>query len=203
MNRWLALLFFSGLSAQSALAGAGSVSFAIPLEAATRAVLAAHPDLAGDAIELPARIETRQPSPVLKAGPIERMAASAGLGNPVAHVRLSCQAGACLPFYVLVHLSPSPIQEPAIPAVRLSSAPSRFAAVREQNTPPVRMAEAPTLRSGAHASMVIDSGLLHIRVAVTCLQSGSTGSTIRVAGLGRRKVYEAAIVDGTTVRGSL
>ncbi len=51
--------------------------------------------------------------------------------------------------------------------------------------------------------MVIDSGLLHIRVPVTCLQSGATGSIIRVAGPARRKVYEAAIVDSATVRGTL
>ena len=191
------VVLLTGLAVPAARAAAGSEVYAITLEEAARAVFAAHPELAGDAVELPARMETREQVPVLEAGPLVRQAASSGSTETVGHVRLRCQAEACLPFYVLVHLSSSATQ--ATPSSRQPS--PRLALNREPAA--AFAASAPTLRSGERASMVIDSGLLHIRVPVTCLQSGTTGSTIRVLGPARRKIYEAAIVDRSTVRGSL
>ncbi len=201
MNRLPVLLLLASLAAPAARASAGSPSYTVTLESVTRAVVAAHPQLAGDAIELPEAIGARASAPVLLSGPVER-AASGSSTEAVAHIRMHCQAEACLPFYVLVHLSGSQLsgseaQEPGIP-----SSP-RFAAARAQNSAAAAPVQAPVLRPGQRASMVIDSGLLHIRVPVTCLQSGAAGSMIRVAGPARRKVYEAAIVDGSTVRGTL
>ncbi len=100
----------------------------------------------------------------------------------------------CLPFYALVHLAASEPAEGGRPA--LGAAASATQAVARQEN-------APVLRIGQRASMVIDSGLLHLRIPVTCLQGGAVGSTIRVAGPGRSKIFEAAVLDGTTVRGNL
>ncbi len=176
----LLLLFLIGTATLPALALAPDRPQAYPLdpEAATRAVLAAHPELAGDSMELATRILLREPAPLLQAGSLER-------AGEQGRVRVRCQAEtACLPFYVLVHLTPaqapSPRQMPAFSA----------------GNPPV-------LRSGDRTSMVIDSGLLHLRLPVTCLQSGAAGSSIRVMGPARGKVYEAAVIDRTTVRGNL
>ena len=204
MNRLPVLLLLASLAAPAARAAAGSPSYAVTLESATHAVLAAHPDLAGDAIELPARIEARTPAPALLAGPVERAAPSGNSTESVAHIRIHCQAEACLPFYVSVHLSGAELSgsEAQQPGIQTPSSP-RFAAARAQNSAAAAPVQAPVLRPGQRASMVIDSGLLHIRVPVTCLQSGAAGSMIRVAGPARRKVYEAAIVDGSTVRGTL
>ncbi len=146
----------------------------IHLENATRAVLAAHPELAGASVELPAAIPARDPNPTLQAGPIERW----GTGE-LAHVRLHCDSdAACRPFYVTVHLSST--AQAAIPAKPLAA-----------------------LRPGTHASMLIDSGRIHLRIPVTCLGSGAPGALIRVAGPKNIRFYQATVVDDTTVRGTL
>ena len=158
---------------------AGSRSYPIRLEQVVRAVLAAHPELAGDAIALPEALAAREDAPALEAGPVERWSDGAGMG----HVRLRCQSeSVCLPFYASVHLLPSQIGGPK---------------------PGLPGAAEPGLRAGERASMVIDSGRLHLRIPVTCLSSGAVGSTIRVAGPAHSKVYEAAVVDQITVRGNL
>ncbi len=148
----------------------------IHLEDATRAVLAAHPELAGASIELPTSIPTRDPAPALQAGPIERWGAASG---SLAHVRLRCDSDTtCRPFYATVHLAPG------TPAPALVKAES-------------------ILRPGTHASMLIDSGRIHLRIPVTCLGSGAPGAQIRVAGPKNARYYQATVVDETTVRGTL
>ncbi len=171
------LLFSIGTATLPALAADRPQTYALDGEAATHAVLVAHPELAGNSIELATHIVVREPAPVLEAGPVERSGAEG-------RVRVRCQAeSACLPFYVLVHLPPA------------QALPSRQTLAPSDNTP--------VLRSGDHTSMVIDSGLLHLRLPVTCLQAGGVGSTIRVAGSVRGKVYQADVIDRSTVRGSL
>lgn len=153
-------------------------TYALDREAATHAVLAAHPELAGNSMELATPIALREPAPLLQAGPVERSGVEG-------RVRVRCQdESACLPFYVLVHLSSA-----QVPTSRQGLAPATE--------------NAPVLRSGDHTSMVIDSGLLHLRLPVTCLQAGGVGSTIRVTGPAHSKVYQVAVIDRTTVRGSL
>jgi hypothetical protein len=190
---FLTLLLFSAVIAvRPGNAASGSPVYSIRAEDAAHAVLAAHPELAGDQIELPSSIETREAAPVLEAGPLERWAVPARMGAGTGEsataargrVRLRCQTeNTCLPFYVWVHLPAS--DAPALPG-----------SVQARQSDPV-------LRTGAHASMLIDSGLLHLRVPVTCLQGGSVGATIRVAGPARGRVYQVAIIDRATVRGSL
>ena len=189
MVRSLLVMVLACAGMGQAYAGTG---YPIALPLAARSVLAAHPELAGDAIELPARVEAQVAEPVLAAGSLERWPAS----PLIAKVRLHCQdQSMCLPFYALVHLSAT---EAA------SGAQSRTDAAAG-HTPGnnVGRIDAPVLRVGQRAFMVIDSGFLHLRMPVTCLQGGTVGSVIRVAGPGRSRVFEAAVLDGATVRGSL
>ena len=187
MIRSLILICVLCLVGSRAYAGPG---YPIASACAVSAVIAAHPELAGSLIELPARVEAHEPEPALVAGPMEHWPAS----SAVARVRLHCQAeGVCLPFYALVHPSKSEADGGAQFEPRL--VPAKAVGMGRK--------DAAVLRIGQRASMVIDSGLLHLRISVTCLQGGAVGSTIRVAGPGRSRVYEAAVVDGTTVRGSL
>ncbi len=148
----------------------------------TRAVVAANPELAGASVELPAAVSTREAAPELEAGPVERWSAD----TPIAHVRVRCVHGAaCRPFYATVHLSAAPGQ----------------AATKPKQTADADQAQ--TLRPGAHAALVIDSGRIHLRIPVTCLGGGAPGAPIRVAGPKNARVYQATVVDGTTVRGVL
>ena len=187
MTRSLILLCALCLVGNRAYAGLG---YPIASTYAASAVIAAHPELAENSIELPARVEAHEPEPALVAGPIEHWPAS----SAAARVRLHCQSeGVCLPFYVLVH----PSKKEADSGARSEPpiAPAKTGGLNREDTA--------ALRTGQRASMLIDSGFLHLRIPVTCLQGGAVGSTIRVAGPGRSRVYEAAVVDGTTVRGSL
>ncbi len=164
---------------QTAQAGPGA--YRITGDRAAAAVAAAHPELSGDAIELPVPIAADTAAPLLSAGPVERWGASA-----TARVCLQCQgAGVCLPFYAIVHLQSAPASKP-------------------EGSAPVPRSEPPAaMHVGQRASLLIDSGMLHLEVAVTCLQAGAVGSTIRVAGPGRRIIYKAAVLDGATLRGTL
>ena len=106
--------------------------------------------------------------------------------SQMAHVRLHCKSElVCRPFYATVHL-PEAAREEAAPK------PAEAA---------VKAAD--TLRPGAHASMLIDRGRIHLRIPVTCLGSGAPGAPIRVAGPKNARIYQAKIVDAATVRGVL
>ena len=189
MKRTLYALLLVGLGmGQLAHAEGGKVSYPIRLDAAVHAVLAAHAELAGAAVELPMKVEAKSEEPVLLAGPIESIKIPSQSGDlewSQGRVRLRCaEPGTCMPFYVLVHVSP-------MVKARATKLPD--------DTPPLPA----VLHSGAHVFLLIDSGQLHLRVPVTCLQGGTAGSMIHVAALAHGRIYEAAIVNGTTVRGSL
>ena len=191
MTRYLSsslVLICLCLAMRTAHASPGTDAYRIAATHVAAAVLAVHPELAGDAIEMPAPVEANTAAPVLRAGPLERWSGS----STTARVRLRCQGeGVCLPFYATVHLSP---------ASETIKQPSRTASTTPAQAPPSPPA---AMHIGQRASLLIDSGLLHLRVPVTCLQAGAVGSTIRVAGPNRRIIYEAAIIDGVTLRGAL
>ncbi len=208
---WLTLV--SGLCLGFAQAYAAAPSYRIQLADVTGVVLATHPELVGVSLELPGRIESHVPSPALAAGPLEHQSAAERTGS----IRLHCaREGECLPFYVLVHLdgsAPATASDAVSQRAAKRNDPTTTAAgtaatvIRPNAAAAGNLSQqnpaAPVLRSGERVSMLIDSGLLHLRFPVTCLQSGAVGSTIRVTVLGRGRVLEAAVVDQATVRGSL
>ena len=201
MVRAILITALVGVVAAAAYAGVPQAPRCpISVEQAAHAVVFAHPELADDAIELAAPVDSRESTPQLTAGPLERWDTGAGIPGStraLARIRIHCASEqVCLPFYVMVHLTGDEAKSLAL-LVRPNSS---------QRKNPASAATAATetgLRSGGRAMLVVDSGRLHLRVPVTCLQGGSAGSTIRVRGLGRGAVYQATVVDGTTVRGTL
>ncbi len=189
MKRMLHALLVSGLM-MGGFAHAESVKslYPIRLDAAVHAVLVAHAELAGAAMELPMKVEARSEEPGLLAGRLEIVKVSAqsdALEWSQGRVRLRCaEPGVCMPFYVLVH----------VPAM------AKAVTTKPQNDTTSVPA---VLRNGTRVSLLIDSGRLHLRIPVTCLQGGTAGNMIRVAALAHGRIYQAAIVDGSTVRGSL
>lgn len=171
-------------------------AFPIGLGPATRAVLIAHPELAGDTFELAAHVSARESDPVLRAGSLQTWPAPStevSESGVLGRVRLQCQSSeVCLPFYVLVHLSSR-----ATPTVKPVSAAMATVAKTEG------IFGTHTLRHGAHVHLVIDSGLLHLRLPVICLQDGDPGGIIRVQSVDRHVIYQATVVDTSTVRGAL
>ncbi len=171
---WLAPL---GLCAA---AHAAPATYPISTAEVAHAVFTAHPELTGSAVDVPAAVAAHAEKPALEAGPVEHWAGE----GAVAHVRLHCvNSGECLPFYAAVHqgaiariISPTVGGEVGMPTA---------------------------VHSGTRVVLLIDSGRLHLRLPATALGSGAAGSTVRVAGPARGKVFEALVLDSTTVRGTL
>jgi len=106
-----------------------------------------------------------------------------------AKVKMRCQDNReCLPFYVLVH---------QIDGVKLGS--SRAAVVPE--TTPVSPKN--VIRSGDHATLVLETPDARMSFPVICLQSGVRGQRIRAASPDRRQFYYAEVVAPGMLKGSL
>ena len=189
----LAASFSGGVQAEKL-----SHSFQVTSAEVQKAIVAAHPELDGASIELPARIEARVQNPALNVGAVQPEGARDS-SESRALVRLGCRnESVCLPFYATVHMSAAQAAAamPALAEIRSSSA------AYGGN-------KAPAIRAGQHALLLMDSGPVHIHVPVTCLQSGEVGAVIRVesstrvAGELRRQIYKAAVVNDSLVRGSL
>jgi hypothetical protein len=100
--------------------------------------------------------------------------------------RVACtQRTQCLPFFVSVRgveKQAEAVKEPA-----QGKAPARDVVIR----------------SGATATLLIDSQRVHISVPVVSLESGAVGQTIRVTERESRKIYRAQVIDGTKLRTKL
>ncbi len=149
--------------------------------------------IAPSQITLLTNVETSTPSPVLQVRSVERFDAGRFI------VRLECESqDNCLPFMASVHVNEDM-------AKRLSSATSRLSLLKE---PFIASAAQPTpspvvIRGGARATLLLDGAHIHIRIPVICLQSGSTGQTIRATTTDHRQVYTAQVVDVGVLRGRL
>lgn len=199
------VLTFAALLSAPVMALAAGPGSAIGTAAVAEAIFAAHPGLAGDRVELPEHIQAHGNDPVLIAGALEHWG-DAGAMPEIAHVRLRCEGeGMCLPFYAMVYLAAGQSAQPSTQSsthATASAAVSRPQSLRG-GAASSGAQQPPLVRSGDHVLLLIDSGPLHLRIHVTCLASGVAGSTIRVAGPNRREVYQAAVVDRYTVRGTL
>ncbi len=109
-------------------------------------------------------------------------------------VRLGCmQPQECLPFYVTVELTR--MQESEAVASLLEP-------VRPVPVPVVPAKTQVALRVGVPAVLLLDGSHIHIRIFVTCLESGSVGQTIRVVDK-ERHTYMAEICSDGILRGTL
>jgi hypothetical protein len=99
---------------------------------------------------------------------------------------------ACLPFYAIV-------KWPEGSTGRATNPFSTFAASGSTASKPQG---AVTIRAGAHATLVMDDGRSHIRVAVVSLECGAAGQKIRVASPDHKQIYEAEVVSANLLKGS-
>jgi hypothetical protein len=148
-----------------------SQRYAIALEQVTGVVLLAHPEFAGDAIELAAPVLARESAPQLSAGSVEHGTVSSGsVSSAPAPVRLQMHCASreiCLPFYVVVHVTGreaaiAATPAPASKANHLAQSP----AVADETKAATIAGNAdkhPLLKSGSSVELVIDSGKLHLR----------------------------------------
>ncbi len=137
-------------------------------------------------VTLLADVFAASPSPVLVVESMQPW------GDGRMKVRLSCAAGEqCLPFMVAVRLGP-------LNSPQSASAVSTSGALGSGTE-----AKAYVVRTGTAATLLLDGGHVHIRIAVVCLENGAAGQTIRVASKDHRQTYLAKVVDQAVLRASL
>jgi len=106
-----------------------------------------------------------------------------------AKVKMRCQDNReCLPFYVLVHEFDGMVLN------RSTAAAVPEAASRSSKG---------VIRSGDHATLVLETGDARMSFPVICLQSGDRGQRVRVASPDHRKFYDAEVVAPGMLKGSL
>jgi hypothetical protein len=121
-------------------------------------------------------------------------------GDRRMRVRMSCASSdECLPFFVAIRLTPAPGSQSAVAASTFESVDHSLAANERAAPDPKNY----VVRSGAAATLLLDGGHVHIRIAVVCLENGAAGQTIRVASKDHRQTYLARVVDQGVLRASL
>jgi|CZKL01.1.fsa_nt_gi hypothetical protein len=129
--------------------------------------------------------------PVLKVRSLEPW------GDHRMMVRLECaNPEECLPFFVAARFSQGNDVHPVTSDSERASATTSDTQTKAASTPPV-------MRTGALATLMIDSNSMHIKLAVVSLENGTTGQTIRVASKDRKQIYSAKVVSSTLLVGSL
>jgi hypothetical protein len=134
----------------------------------------------------------------IDAEPLLKVESMEPIGNREMRVRLNCTKRAeCLPFYAVIRSSDTSAQqvqaslrEPVMPA-------------SSQTEPANEHSGSVAIRSGSPATLLIDGGRVHIRVAVVSLENGSIGQTIRVVSKDHTTTYTAEVESATTLRGQL
>jgi hypothetical protein len=107
-------------------------------------------------------------------------------------VRLSCaNPGDCLPFFVGLRLTQDPGQQGV---AQLNATPT---GIPEPST------QIPKVRAGKLATLMLEGDHVHIRLTVICLETGTTGQTIRATDKDRRVVYTAQVADEGLLKGHL
>jgi hypothetical protein len=150
------------------------------------AISGAGMQISADQVNLLSDVVATTPLPVLVVESMQPW------GDRRMKVRLSCAASEhCLPFIVMVRLGQQGGSQPAIAAAS--------AEVLRAGTD----SKSYVVRAGAPATLLLDGGHVHIRIAVVCLENGAAGQTIRVASKDRRQTYMAKVIDQSVLRASL
>jgi len=98
-------------------------------------------------------------------------------------VLLRCEhAGACLPFYVLVHWGQAG-----------ERAAARSGRPDGSSTQPGSRAENLLVRSGKIVTLMLDGNYIHMTLPVLCLQNGERGQRVRVISKDTKKRYVARV----------
>jgi len=173
------------LAAAALPAAAANTRAAISTAQVAAAISSAGIKIAADQVTLLADVAAVTPDPTLMVESMERW------GDHRTKVRMSCANAECVPFYVTVQW------EQAEPAAAAFGGRAATTAV-----PAKPAAGAVVLRAGVTATLLLESDHVHIRIPVVCLESGTSGQTIRVATPDRRQTFMAQVGDPALRKGT-
>jgi hypothetical protein len=146
-------------------------------------------------VSLLAKVVATEPNPaldVLSAEPLGDWSAGQ-IAETSFRVKMAChQQGKCLPFYAVVRW----------PQGAAGGAANSSGAFRPFGDLILKQNGAFTIRSGSHATLVMDEERAHIEVAVVSLENGMAGQKIRVASPDHKQVYVAEVVSANLLKRS-
>jgi hypothetical protein len=99
-----------------------------------------------------------------------------------------------MPFFVAVRCAQQLAAEPGTAAMNHSPAATAPARIDPKSI---------LMHAGAPATLFLEGGRVHIRLAVVCLENGALGQTIKVSSKDHRQTYVGKVVDGEVLRASL
>jgi hypothetical protein len=180
--KWLAFAFLLITRTDCTARAETPQRFAVTSLDVAHALLQRGLTVADDQISLPASIVSTIAEPILDVDSIEPLRAGPNNSHLRSKVKLVCHSSQlCLPFYAIVN---QPLG-------------SKLQAVALATPLPVSM------RAGSNATLIVDTGEMHIQVPVICLQNGAIGARVHVVSPDRKQKYTATIVSTTVLRGSL
>jgi len=141
-------------------------------------------------VEFLASVRSRRAEPVLEIEGLQTASRDSMLA------RIHCRdAGECLPFYVVLHLSAAQDKQAIIERAYPAASPVHAA------SNPVRPQW--VVRLGQRAILVLQGENLRATTSVICLQNGGKGESIRVSSLDRKRTMLGEIVGPGLLRGTL
>jgi hypothetical protein len=176
--------------ARSAQPVSPEVWFSIGADRVAAALAAREIPVQPGQVEFLASVRSKRPEPPLE---IERLQ-TASRDSVLA--RIHCRnAGECLPFYVVLHLSGEQDAQAMIGRIHPTASPVRAA------SNPVRPQW--VVRTGQTATIVLQGENLRATTPVICLQNGRQGESIRVSSLDRKRIMVGEIIGPGLLRGAL
>lgn len=183
---WVAVALGTAYAQTAAPAG-----FVIDAAQVARALAAHGAHVSAAEVLMPAKVVANAADPVLQVLQVSRNTFTASPGRW--WVKIGCKAaGACLPFYAVIS---DPMQQAQIAQIGATGVGlHRLATPRTSSV---------VIRTGNHATLVIDRERSRIELAVVALENGGIGDSIRVSSADHKQIYRAEVVSGTLLKASM
>jgi hypothetical protein len=190
--RWMPVLLIAATSLYGWGQSQAKQRFALTAKQVAQTLSAKGVQISSSQVLLLANVVATEPNPALDVLSVEPLFKQANGQTDATRfrVKMACHMqDECLPFYAIV----IPFEVVAGQAVDSSRVFEGLA--WKQNV-------AFTIRSGAHARLVMDEDHAHIEVAVISLENGMAGQKIRVATPNHKQVYVAEVVSANLLKRS-
>jgi hypothetical protein len=192
-TRWIPILLMAATTVPQRAQSESPDHFVLTAPQVAQALSIDGLPAAGEQVSLLTKVVATDPSPLLDILSTESLANSVQAGHATARVRvkLACHVpGTCLPFYAIVS---RPQSTAGLITIGPGASPATAGSKPKNDI---------TMPAGTHALLVMDDQRSHIQVVVVSLESGKTGSRIRVASPDGKRTYVGEVVGPTLLRGS-
>lgn len=194
--RWMSVLFIVATSMLSWGQSQPQQHFALTMQQVAQTLSASGMQTSDQQVFLLAKVVATEPNPALDILSVEPFGdrSTEQRAETRFRVKMACHLrGRCLPFYAIVRWPEATVEHAA--SSSNASRPSGNIALKQNGTF--------TIRSGAHAMLVMDDDRAHIQVVVVSLENGKVGQKIRVASPDHKQIYVAEVVSANLLKRSL